>query len=908
MRRLRRLTGIQPAEWPLVLWLGLIHFGIIAGFTLAKTARDALFLSMLPVRLLPWFYVVLALLAAAAAMLLGRLTRRLKPRTTLAWVLGVSAAAFGLVALLTPLSHRVAAVGFYLWAGVYGLILVAQFWSVATDQVSPRRARHVLGLVGAGGILGGMAGGALAVALGPAFPVEGLLWITAGLHLALIAPTLRLGRLPQAEGGAEPAGGYVGYRRLLRQPYVRTMALLFLAAGMASGLLDYQFKYYLQQHFAMNGGSIGVFMGKFYTAQSLVGLLLQFGITGLLLSRLGARGAAFLLPTAFIGAALTLTVFPLFSLLIGLRLFDATMRVSVSSTAWEFLFFPLGDEVRQSARRFIEAVVNRGAEACAGVLILLVGLVIPHHPTVISWLVVTPALFWFGGELMMNRFYVRELSRSLRRMSLNDDAHAAPMNDTTLVAELEEMAAHPEETRARYAVDLLQKADPAGADRWLPPLLRHPAPGVRVRALELALEAPEVLDLLEVEELTRHPDEEVRIHAAVFLYRLIPGGAVENMRDLLESEDPRIRAVALETLADHAPEEEEERLFVVAESFRARTVADRVAVAVAAGKRPAPSRLHELLPPLLVDPAPAVRRAAFAASGRAALTDHVPFLVENLADRLHRSDAFEALVLMGRSAVDALGNTLLDPGVALTLRRELPRALGLIGGDAAAGTLLLVLLEEDRTLVREALRALNRMRMRNPRLQLPRAELVRQIRAEGAEYLDLLMYRRAAAQLATPDARRLLERALREAMDRALEGLFRRLALLYPPREIFTAYRALTGGRPRQRAQALEYLDSALTRADKAIILPLIDDTTMSQQVRAGAAAYGRAMVDVATMLRELGEHPDPWLKTCALYAIGAGGLPGFADLVRRDREAADELVADTAQLAFERLVAAGVA
>ena len=78
--------------------------------------------------------------------------------------------------------------------------------------------------------------------------------------------------------------------------------------------------------------------------------------------------------------------------------------------------------------------------------------------------------------------------------------------------------------------------------------------------------------------------------------------------------------------------------------------------------------------------------------------------------------------------------------------------------------------------------------------------------------------------------------------------------------------------------------------------------------MRAGAAAYGRAMVDVATMLRELGEHPDPWLKTCALYAIGAGGLPGFADLVRRDREAADELVADTAELAFERLVAAGVA
>ena len=740
-RRLRRLTGIERAEWPLVLSLGLIHFGIIAGFTLAKTARDALFLSMLPVRLLPWFYVVLALLAAVAAALLGKLTRRLLPRTTLAWVLGVSGAVFLLVALLAPLSHRVAAIGFYLWTGVYGLILVSQFWSVATDQVSPRRARHVLGLVGAGGILGGMAGGALAVAIGPHRPVEWLLWTGAGLHLALILPALRLDRLPHAEGRAEPTGGYVGYRRLVRMPYVRTMAFLFLAAGMASGLLDYQFKYFLQDHFSMNGGSIGVFMGKFYGAQSLAGLFLQFGLTGFLLSRLGARGASILLPAVFIAAASTLTLLPLFSLLVGLRLFDATMRVSVSSTAWEFLYFPLSDEVRQSARRFIEAVVNRGAEAVAGVLILLLGLLAPHHPIALSWLVLTPAALWFGGELMMNRFYVRELSRSLRRMSLNDDMHAAPMNDSLLVAELEEMTKNPEPTRALYAVDLLRRADPAGMERWLPPLLHHPAAAVRVRALETALDAPEALDLVEVEELTHHPDDDVRIHAQVFLYRLIPGGAVDNMRDLLEAADPRIRAVALETLADHAPEEEEEHLFAVAEALRGRTVTDRIAVAVAAGRRPPPSRLHALLPPLLVDAVPDVRRAAFAAVGQARLVDHVPFLVENLADRMHRGDAFDALVAMGPAAIDALGNTLLEPEVPSVLRRELPRALGLIGGDAAAGTLLLVLLEEDRALAHEALRALNRMRMRNPRLQLPRGEIARQIHAVGAEYLEILMYR-----------------------------------------------------------------------------------------------------------------------------------------------------------------------
>ena len=48
---------------------------------------------------------------------------------------------------------------FYIWSAIVGLVVVAQFWTLANDMFNPREGKRLFGILTAGGTLGGMMGG-----------------------------------------------------------------------------------------------------------------------------------------------------------------------------------------------------------------------------------------------------------------------------------------------------------------------------------------------------------------------------------------------------------------------------------------------------------------------------------------------------------------------------------------------------------------------------------------------------------------------------------------------------------------------------------------------------------------------------------------------------------------------------
>lgn len=903
LNRFLRLTGIERRELPLTLALALLQFGIITAFTVVRTTRDALFLSELPARHMPWLNMTLAVIATGVALIMARLGRRYGSRQIFVGALVVSAAGFLAFLGLARTARHAAAYGLYVWSGVYGLLLVAQFWSMAAERVNSRRARQLYAVIGAGGILGGLVGGTVAVAYVGAMSVEWMLIPAALLHLVVLPTALALDRWVAPEDLApapEAARRYVGYRNLLGQRYIRVMAYVFLAAGVASGLLDYIFKSSVQSHFGGNAAAIGVFMGQFYSAQSFIGLILQFGLTSLLLTRLGARGTSLVLPGLFLVFGGALVALPVFGLIAGMRLFDATLRVSIGGTAWEFLYYPLRDDVRQSARRFIDAVVNRCAEALGGALILLIGVVVPDPTRLLMGLLLIPAVIWFLGEIVMSRLYVRELGRSLRRMVAAPHPQAATLNEPELVAQLVELLRSGQRPQVLYALDLLNRTAPGELPDHLPALIHHHEAVVQVRALKLAMEMPDTINLLDIEELTRHPDSEVRVHATLFLYRLVPGGAVGALHDLLTADDPRIRATAFLALVDHAPPDQDEALLTVAERLAAGAPSDRLAVARAIGLRPANEGLVGLLPRFLVDPEVEVRQAAIASAGALRSPEFWPELIRALGHRQLRNSALEAIVAQGPEIASRLGDALLDESVGRDVHHVLPLALARTGGSDAAGILLLATVEGTPDRRRQALKALNRLREENPGVRLPAGEVVRQIAEEAAGMRRLDGYLRAAAELQPGETRRLLERSLRERRAQGQEDLFRRLALIYPPRGILISHRGLTGPNRRVRAQALEYLESVLNSTDRAIVLPLVEEEDI--RTRAGGEPAPQTPFTLESTVHELIAHADPWLRAIGVHAAGLLGFSAFRPALAEAAGHPDLLIRDTAIRAMRRL------
>ena len=175
LKSLATRLDLEPDELHRALALGLILAGIAGSYTLARTVRDAEFLAQLPATTLPYVYIGVGLLSALTSVLFARATRRTTTWESLvgtSLVAAVSLAAFG---QLFRIGAPWVPITFYLWSNLYGAILGAQFWLFANNVSHPREARRTFNLIGMGGILGGLVGGAIAAPLAHLWKLPSLL-------------------------------------------------------------------------------------------------------------------------------------------------------------------------------------------------------------------------------------------------------------------------------------------------------------------------------------------------------------------------------------------------------------------------------------------------------------------------------------------------------------------------------------------------------------------------------------------------------------------------------------------------------------------------------------------------------------------------------------------------------------
>jgi hypothetical protein len=98
---------------------------------------------------------------------------------------------------------------------------------------------------------------------------------------------------------------------------------------------------------------------------------------------------------------------------------------------------------------------------------------------------------------------------------------------------------------------------------------------------------------------------------------------------------------------------------------------------------------------------------------------------------------------------------------------------------------------------------------------------------------------------------------------------------------------------------ALDFLENVLRPELRRLLVPLVDgDVSLDERVSLGNALVGAPVKDRGQAIAALAATGDPWLKSCAAYAIGALGLSGM----ERDLDAwladPDPLVRETARQA----------
>jgi len=865
---------------------------VTGAHTILETARDTLFLSKLPPSRLAWVYVLLALLSLVAGALSSAISKRFGRRAGFVVTLAICAYVILLLQLREPTPVMVFVL--YVTSGVIGTILNLQFWLFAGQMFTVSQGKRLFGPLAAGGVLGATIG-ATAAAL--------LLRVTSPTTLLLGGSVLFLGAaliatlVPASEGiddtDASPVRAFAWLRdiSLLRSDrYVARVGLLVAISTATVLLADFLFK--SSAVATLRPDQLGPFLGTYYAVQNGLALIVQVGVSGALVRRLGVTSTLLIFPLLMTGGGIGVALSGGFAMALTVKATDGSLRHSLHRVTSELLLLPLPGEIRDRAKRLIDTMLGRGSQAVAATLIVILSAVGLTTPRILGMIVAGLALAWVVVAFALRAPYLDVFRRALARGELPDDDQDL---DLTAVETLLESLASADEAQVLAAIELLAATR---RRRLLPALiLYHESPAVLANALAVFSVEPRRDFVPLAERLLGHSDPHVRASA---VRALAAAGKREAAERALDDAHPDVRAYAAYFLAvDVDDPHQDERIAAMLVDSGDDGAALRRALLSVIGEHgnehwgEVVRRIVErdgARRPIGAVAAPAIRRTReLRLAG---------YLVDQLVSREGRAVVRDALVSLGSVGFAALKKAILDESSTLRARRQLPRAVASFGTQEGLD-LLVECIEKEKSaqVASRMLKALGRMSSdaKNGlvgRLKFDRAHFERHTRRCLSEYLDLfeLVVALEANGVASSDERPVagvLIGLLRDRRGAALERSFRFLQLAHRNEDIEGVHQAVTGGDRRARSTALEFLDVlTLGESDmRSLLRVVVDDLEPPERVRRAKPLYaplGSLPLDHDQAVKRLiGDEDQLIAALAAAYAAEAG----LIELVSAARE-----------------------
>ncbi len=204
--------------------------------------------------------------------------------------------------------------------------------------------------------------------------------------------------------------------------------------------------------------------------------------------------------------------------------------------------------------------------------------------------------------------------------------------------------------------------------------------------------------------------------------------------------------------------------------------------------------------------------------------------------------------------------------------RSLARRADQITTDYLSG---LLVVEEEAMLRYEVTRELVKLRVAHKDLQMPIAQIRRQIDREGDNYKRtqqvLHIYRKHHPNAPENDP---VIGLLRVLAEESVQQIFRLLMLVYRPDDIHLVYEQLQATDAHLRADALELLDNLVDPTMRRRLLPILDEDAFLDSLAAQDDS-NEPRVPYGVLQEAIWDH-NSWLSVTTLCAIGRMRMTGF--------------------------------
>jgi len=289
-------------------------------------------------------------------------------------------------------------VPFFIWVGIFNLVIVAQLWAFANDVYTVGEGKRLFAIVGFGASLGAIAGafvtGQLVKQYGP-YPF--MLGAAALLVISMILTNLVNSREKRGQGSglapgdrADAAGapatadpgedrvkGRSGFALVFSDRYLLLIAVLMLVYNLVNTNGEYILgktvvSQYAQSHGAAALGGIdekkvvGEFYGNYFTIVNVLAAVIQAFLVSRIIKFFGVRGGLLVLPlVALIGYG-AMAFIPILAIIRAAKIGENSLDYSLQSTARNALYLPTSREAKYKAKAAVDTFFMRFGDVLQG--------------------------------------------------------------------------------------------------------------------------------------------------------------------------------------------------------------------------------------------------------------------------------------------------------------------------------------------------------------------------------------------------------------------------------------------------------------------------------------------------------------------------------------------------------------
>src|SRR5262245_12946969 len=418
-------TRVLPGEGRCIAILTLQAFTLMLAYYLIRPVREALILTEGTAELRNYAVGVQAVLLILILPVYGQLVRRVATNRVFQFVMGFFALNLVAFHVLGSLGLRFS-FAFFVWASIFAVMAVTQFWAFATDLLDVGTGTRLFGVIAVGVSAGAWAGANIAsvafAAIGPyglMLAAAGVLILSIGLcecaRTARPATGQRCDEASRASGLAQRWLG--GIAVIGRSRYLIGIAALVVLVNWITSTGDYVLSSWLtdvarERAPTDPGAYIGAFMGRYCSTITLVGFMVQLLLVSRIINGAGIARALLVTPIAILAGFCLIGLVPVFAVLQSALVVQRSLDYSLLNTTRSALLLPTSRDEKYQAKTAIDTLFYRLGDLLSS-LGVFVGLRIlddPRHQFV--WLVVALSAVMTLVAWLIGREHARRYGRT----------------------------------------------------------------------------------------------------------------------------------------------------------------------------------------------------------------------------------------------------------------------------------------------------------------------------------------------------------------------------------------------------------------------------------------------------------------------------------------------------------------